>query len=78
MNQFLVHSSLDLVDDVMWTTSNAYLKVVDRISNYVISAYVSAGGMRFMLLHENIASDSVRAFFQEVHELYIKVCADYY
>ena len=30
-NYFVLHSSLDLVEKSAWTTSNMYLKVVDKV-----------------------------------------------
>lgn len=31
-NYFVIHSALDLVDKAAWTTSNMYLKVVDKVN----------------------------------------------
>jgi Sedlin, N-terminal conserved region len=31
-NYFVLHSALDLVEKAAWTTSNMYLKVVDKVS----------------------------------------------
>jgi hypothetical protein len=30
-NYFVLHSALDLVEKAAWTTSNMYLKVVDKV-----------------------------------------------
>lgn len=30
LNQFIVHQSLDIVDEVVWGTQSNYLKIVDR------------------------------------------------
>jgi hypothetical protein len=49
-----------------------YLRVIDRFNNYVISAYITPGGMRFLLLHDGHKEDSVRNYFVECHELYTK------
>jgi trafficking protein particle complex subunit 2 len=31
-NYFVLHSALDLVDKAAWTSSNMYLKVVDKVT----------------------------------------------
>jgi hypothetical protein len=46
---------------------------VDRFNNLQVTAYVTAGGTRFLLLHDGKNDDSIRAFFTEVHELYLRV-----
>lgn len=49
-----------------------YLRVVDRHENQLVSAYVTPGGYRFMLLHEGRNDEGIRGFFTEVHELLLK------
>ncbi|XP_020965773.1 trafficking protein particle complex subunit 2 isoform X1 [Arachis ipaensis] len=76
LHQFILHAALDIVQDLAWTTSAMYLKSVDRFNDLVVSVYVTAGHTRFMLLHDSRNDDGIKSFFQEVHELYIKVlCA---
>lgn len=67
--QFLLHGALDMVDLAMWSTPSSYLKVVDRHNEQLISAYVTPGGARLMLLHEARNEEGIRAFFSEVHEV---------
>lgn len=38
-----------------------------------MSTYVTAGQAKLMLLHDLKSEDGIKNFFQEVHELYIKV-----
>jgi trafficking protein particle complex subunit 2 len=72
-NYFVLHSALDLVERAAWTTSNMYLKVVDKVNQQHISTFLTAGNIKFMLLHNGKSDDSIRYFFQEVYELYVKV-----
>jgi hypothetical protein len=71
--QFILHASLDMVDMNMWATPSTYLKVVDRHSEQLVSAYVTPGGLRFLVLHETRNEEGIRAFATEVHELYAKL-----
>uniref|UniRef100_A0A0D9VI94 Trafficking protein particle complex subunit n=1 Tax=Leersia perrieri TaxID=77586 RepID=A0A0D9VI94_9ORYZ len=49
-HQFILHASLDVVQDLAWATNTI-----------------------FMLLHDSRSEDGIKSFFQEVHELYIKI-----
>ncbi|KAM0934058.1 putative trafficking protein particle complex subunit 2 [Dioscorea sansibarensis] len=86
-HQFILHAALDIVQDLAWTTSAMFLKAMDRFNDLVVSVYVTAGHIplsfvsltntvihtRLMLLHDSRNEDGIKSFFQEVHELYIKV-----
>ncbi|KAI9917981.1 hypothetical protein PsorP6_012878 [Peronosclerospora sorghi] len=73
VDEFVLHAALDLVDELMWTTPAMFLKVVDRFNDQLVSAFVTASGIKFLLLHETRNDDTVKAFFHEVHDLYVKV-----
>mmetsp|Transcript_29106 Transcript_29106/g.53260 ORF Transcript_29106/g.53260 Transcript_29106/m.53260 type:complete len:142 (-) Transcript_29106:327-752(-) len=72
-NYFVLHSALDLVEKAAWTTSNMYLKVVDKVNNQQVSTFLTAGNIKFMLLHAGRSEDAIRNFFIEVYELYVKL-----
>ena len=49
-------------------------QVVDKFNDLLVSCYTTAGNARLLLLHDSrVGEEAVRAFFQEVHELYLKV-----
>ncbi|KAI3336454.1 Sedlin [Xylariaceae sp. AK1471] len=58
MNQFIVHSSLDIVEEVQWGTGQMYLKCIDRFFNNYISCFLTGGNVKFMLLHQPPSSVS--------------------
>ena len=72
LHQFVLHSSLDMVQSAMESNAATYLKVVDRFNNSQVSAYVTPGGAIFLLLHNGKAEDVTRNFFIETHELYVR------
>ena len=72
MSQFIAHSALDVVDELRWTPSESYLKVVDRFHESLVSVYLTSGPTRFVLLHSSAHEDGINRFFQGVHELYIE------
>lgn len=73
LHQFVLHASLDAVDEAMWATKELHLKTVDRFNNLFVSAFVTPGGARLLLLHDGRSDDAVRAFFNEVYELYLRI-----
>ncbi|KAL4889197.1 Sedlin [Aspergillus ambiguus] len=54
MNQFIIHSSLDIVEEAQWMNSNMYLKHIDTYppAAAYISAFLAPSGARFLLLHQ--------------------------
>jgi len=73
LSQFIIHSALDIVDEIVWKNSAMYFKNVDKFTNSNISAFVTAGHIKFMLLHEKKDEDGIKNFFAEVYELYLKI-----
>jgi hypothetical protein len=49
-NQFIIHSALDIVEEVQWGTGAMYLKHVDRHQSSYISAFITGNSTKFMLL----------------------------
>ncbi|PXF47582.1 Trafficking protein particle complex subunit 2 [Gracilariopsis chorda] len=72
LEQIVLHSSLDMVDEKMWDTRDMYLKVVDRYNDQLISAFVTPSNYRFLLLHDSRHEDGVKPFFNDLHELFVK------
>lgn len=51
----------------------SFLRVVDRFNDNYVSAYATQGGVVMLLLHDNKPEEAVRHFFQDMHEVVLKV-----
>lgn len=72
LNQFVLHSSLDMVGTAKENNSATFLNVVDKFSQSHVSAYITPGGVTFLLLHNGKSEEATRHFFVDVHELYAR------
>eukprot|EP01138_Halocafeteria_seosinensis_P005333 gb/GECG01005452.1/.p1 GENE.gb/GECG01005452.1/~~gb/GECG01005452.1/.p1 ORF type:complete len:141 (+),score=14.40 gb/GECG01005452.1/:1-423(+) len=70
--EFLIHAALDVVDERQWTSSNAYLRTVDRFHDNQVTAYITPK-TRIMIAHKGISEERIHELCKEVHELYLKV-----
>ncbi|EGO57907.1 hypothetical protein NEUTE1DRAFT_81939 [Neurospora tetrasperma FGSC 2508] len=59
LNQFIIHSSLDIVEEVQWTNGQMYLKLVDRFFTSYISCFLTASNIKFLLLHQPPSSSTL-------------------
>lgn len=71
--QMIANASLDNIEDVMRRENAMYLKSVDKFNEWTVSAFVTPGNVKFVLLHDQAKNDEgIRAFFHDVWELYVK------
>ncbi|KZT12964.1 Sedlin [Laetiporus sulphureus 93-53] len=70
--QMIANASLDVIEEVVRKENVMYLKSVDKFNEWTVSAFVTPGNMKFVLLHEGRNDDGIKALFIEVWELYVK------
>ena len=71
---FIANASLDLIEEQMWSTQVLNLGKIDQFYGINISAYLTQGSIKFVLLYDsNKDENSIRQFFQDVNEVYVKV-----
>ncbi|KAF8897285.1 Sedlin, N-terminal conserved region-domain-containing protein [Infundibulicybe gibba] len=70
--QMIANASLDVIEDLMRKENTMYLKSVDKFNEWTVSAFVTPGNMKFVLLHEGKNDDGIKTFFMDVWELYVK------
>ena len=42
LQEFIIHSSLDVIDEIVWKKSDMYFRSVDRFGDSTISAFITA------------------------------------
>ena len=72
LNQLITHASLDLIDEHAKVSTQMYLKRIDKFNEYSVSAFITASGVRFLVLHNSSNDDAIKHFFVEVYEAFIK------
>ncbi|KAF9046049.1 transport protein particle complex subunit [Hymenopellis radicata] len=70
--QMIANASLDAVEDVMRKENTMYLKAIDKFNEWTVSAFITPGNTKFILLHEGKNDDGIKSFFMDVWELYVK------
>ena len=68
-----MHASLDAIDENFWNTQLNFLKNVDKFNDLLVSAFVTFGRVKFILLHDPRNEENLKNFFQDLYELYIKI-----
>ena len=72
--QFILHASLDSVDAKLWTTAGMYLRGVDRFNELMISALITPGHLRLLLLHDQRTDEAaIRGFLFDCYELHVRM-----
>jgi hypothetical protein len=77
--EFIAHASLDFLDERLASKSqqNLFYSNIDRFNEWLISAFVTPSHLRFIVLHDQRNEENIKAFCQEVHEVYVKVSKFY-
>lgn len=72
--QMIAHASLDNLDQKLQEKNNVlFYPNIDYQNNWNVSAYVTPGFLRFIILHDVTNNDGIKNFFQNVYEIYIKL-----
>ncbi|WFD31831.1 TRAPP subunit [Malassezia sp. CBS 17886] len=71
--QMIAHGALDVLEDMQFVNNAVYLKAMDRINEWTVSAFVVPGNVKFFVLHEHKLEDGIRLFLMDVWELWMKV-----
>jgi len=69
------HNVLNMmeIDRVQHLSSISFIIDTSQVNHQHVSAFLTAGNINFMLLHTGKSEDSIRNFFADIYELYVKV-----
>ncbi|GJQ14706.1 hypothetical protein GpartN1_g6999.t1 [Galdieria partita] len=73
LREFILFASLDLLEQVIWSTRDFYLKAIDRFNDQTIYGLVTASSTRLLLVSDGKSEEAVKNFLQEAYELYVKL-----
>lgn len=73
LHQFVLHAALDAVNEQLWTTTSMHLGPVDKFNNLIVTAYSTATRVKFLLLHDGRSDDTIRLFFKDIYDIYVRV-----
>ncbi|MES1920414.1 Trafficking protein particle complex subunit 2 [Bonamia ostreae] len=78
ITQFLLHSTLDLVDLKSTSTDEMDLKEIDTFDKNAISCFVTASNHRFMLMYNKnrLTERKISAFFDQIYAAFVKMQMD--
>ncbi|KAG7881884.1 hypothetical protein KL905_000631 [Ogataea polymorpha] len=73
LQQFIVNASLDILQDQQFKNNQIFFKNLDAFYGYQVYSYLTQGNIKF-IISTNVKNqdESIRQFFIEVNELYVK------
>ncbi|KAL7718891.1 Sedlin [Entamoeba marina] len=71
LNQFVILSALDFIEEKKKNSSKMYFKTIDVYGSHHLSAFVTAGNIKFILMYTNKVDDT-KPFFNAVYDDYVK------
>ena len=72
LNQFVILSALDYIEEKKKTSSKMYFKSIDVYGSHHLSAFITPGNIKFILMTQSKSFES-KSFFEAVYEDYIKI-----
>ena len=64
--------SLFILDILYTLYLQMYLKVIDKVNQQYVSVFMTAGSIKFLLLHSGKGEVEIKNFFHEVYDFYVK------
>ena len=64
---------MDPMEEQMLQSSQNFLRVLDKFNDFNVTGFVTSDNLKFLLLHKQRSEDSIRRFFHDVRDLYLKV-----
>ena len=74
---FVLHASLDAVDELLKTSTHAHLGRVDSFNDLIVSAWVCCNSVKLLLLHSgHVSDDALKPFFASVDAFIARTSAN--